>query len=466
MLWITIDRTQPVPLIRQIYQQIRSRILQGELSAGFRLPSTRRLAGELEVSRNVVIEAYELLLAEGYVTSVRGAGHYVAGDVLLPSTAELAAPYQPAPAAEAGQMGDVIDFRSGIPALDQFPRRIWAQIVQQICRDESSLALGYDRPEGRWELRQAVCTYLLRTRGIRCQPHQIIITSGATQALTLIGKVLLSPGSEVLIEDPITCDIQTIFTEAGGTLIPISVDESGMQTADLPADGSPRFLFVTPSHQFPLGGTMPIQRRIQLIQYARSHDCYIVEDDYDSEFRYEGAPVSAIKELDSERVIYIGTYSKTLSPMLRLGYLVLPEKLVTRYKQAKWFTDLHTPSLDQLTLARFIEQGHLDRHIARMKKLYRRRRTCLISALQDAFSDQVRILGESTGLHLVAQFPGFNFTLEQVEQILSVGVRIYPVEQHAIVRGKHPDKLIIGYANLTEEQIREGVQRLKTALAP
>lgn len=466
MLYLTIDRGYSLPLIRQLYTQLRSKILQGELIAGQKLPSTRKLSEELCISRNVILEAYEQLLAEGYIEGRRGSGYYVAAGMYLEQQArqeELSI----LPTGETeSRSSDIIDFRSGVPALEQFPRTVWGKIVRRVCQEAPLSALGYDRPEGRLELRQILSRYLYRTRGVHCDPEQIVMTSGATQALTLIAKVLLKPGSRVLIEDPITHDIQTIFSAAGASLYPVPVDASGLQVDQLPDPAAchPRFVFVTPSHQFPLGGTLPIQRRIQLIQYAREADCYIVEDDYDSEFRYDSPPISSLQGLDDQRVIYVGSFSKILSPGLRLGYLVLPPDLVQRYQEAKWFSDLHTPSLDQLALGLFIEEGHLEKYVNRVKKLYKKRRKCLVDALHEAFADRVSIWGASAGLHIVAAFPGIRFTPTLLAQIKDIGVRLYPVEDHTIAPSQHEDKVILGYGNLSEAEILAGVVKLKDVL--
>ncbi|CAM3413748.1 PLP-dependent aminotransferase family protein [Brevibacillus invocatus] len=466
LLYLTIDRDSPLPLIRQLYTQLRSKILQGELKAGQKLPSTRQAARELCISRNVVIEAFDQLLAEGYIESKQGSGFYVVPDMYLEQQARQEEawliPENDLPAAPS-----LIDFRSGVPALDFFPRTVWGRMVQRVCHEAPLSALGYNRPEGRLELRQILSRYLYRTRGVQCEPEQIVMTSGATQALTLIAKVLLTTNSQVVMEDPITQDIQTIFSSAGASLIPVPTDEAGMMTDLLPDPEQvrPSFVFVTPSHQFPLGGTLPIQRRIQLIQYARQANCYIVEDDYDSEFRYDSPPISSLQGLAAERVIYVGSFSKILSPGLRLGYLVLPPELVHRYQEAKWFTDLHTPSLDQLALGLFIEDGHLEKYLNRVKKLYKKRRKCLSDALTQAFSNKVSIWGASAGLHVVAAFAGVRFTPALLKELEDCGVRLYPVSDHTIQKDKHTEKLIIGYGNLSEEQIMEGVDRLQKGLA-
>src|SRR5258708_11639517 len=391
MLWIAVDRSQDTSLIRQVYDQVRLRITRGDLQAGEHLPSTRQLAADLHVSRIVILEAYDQLLAEGYIESRQGSGTYVAEGTYLESVQREQLPLVHTVAGARRENNSIIDFRSGLPALDLFPRKLWGHLAQKVCAESSPAVFGYNHPEGCAELRIALARYLAKTRGVRCQPDQLVITSGAAQAFSLVARLLLSPGGEILIEDPVTYELQVIFSAAGSTLYPIPVDAHGMQTDHLPLGQRPGFVFVTPSHQFPLGGILPIQRRIQLMQFARTSGCYIVEDDYDSEFRYSGTPVSSLQELEPDRVIYVGTLSKSLSPALRLGYAVLPPPLIEQYRRLKRLTDLHSPVLEQLILARFIEEGHLERHIMKMKRIYRKRREALIAALTATFHGYIQI---------------------------------------------------------------------------
>lgn len=464
MFWIPIERSSPTPLIRQVYEHIRAQILCGTLQGGTQLPSTRELAENLHLSRNVVLEAYDQLLAEGYLESRAGSGTYVAHglhfekehsgpDVLLaPSVTSFP------------RENPLIDFRSGLPALDLFPRKQWSQLAQQVYATVEPALFGYDNPEGRPELRTALARYLQRTRGVSCQPAQILILSGASQAFSLLNRLLLSSSDALVIEDPVNYEVQLILSSSGAQLVPVPVDERGMQTDLLPLTRRPRGILVTPSHQFPQGGILPIQRRLQLLQFARTVDCYLVEDDYDSEFRYVGHPISSLQGLCPERVIYIGTLSKILSPALRLGYLVLPLELVERARSIKRSLDLHSPSLDQLILAQFIQTGHLERHILRMKRVYQRRRNVLIAQLRQHFSDQVDILGDATGLHLVARFPRVIFTPETITTLEQTGVRVYPVEQHTIVKGQHQHDIILGYSHLSPAQIEQGIGRIKLTI--
>ncbi|MGG2091792.1 PLP-dependent aminotransferase family protein [Bacillus sp. S13(2024)] len=465
MLWISIDRSLDIPLIRQVYHQIRERILNGELQSGEKLPSTRELSSELNVSRNVILEAYDQLFSEGFLVARQGSGTFIAEGTYLEQHKKSPLFDSLSWCEKTNQDSNIINFRSGIPALDLFPRKAWAKLSHTIWNETSPSTFGYDIPEGRPELREVLSRYLLKTRGVFCHPEQLVITSGATQALTLVSKLLLSTGDEVLVEDPITNDIQTIFKTSGALLYPIPVDDNGMDTSLLPLNKNPKFIFITPSHQFPLGGTLPIQRRVQLINYSRKINCYLVEDDYDSEFRYEGSPVSSLQGLDPERVLYIGSFSKILSPALRMGYLVLPSHLIEKCRRLKWFSDLHTPSLDQLVLAKFIAEGYLERHIIKMKKIYKNRRDFLIHQLKSAFSNKINIFGYSTGLHLIVEFNHFQSTKESLAEIQQLGVKVYPVEDHAIEKGKHHNRIILGYGHLTNEEIKEGVSRLHRAIS-
>ncbi|ABR47733.1 putative transcriptional regulator, GntR family [Alkaliphilus metalliredigens QYMF] len=464
MLWISIDRTLNISLKKQVYEQIRKLILHGELEAGKRLPATRQLASQLGISRNVVIEAYEQLFAEGFIEGQQGSGTFVAqGAFLAQGVKEENLLLFDLQEENEGEK-DVIDFRSGIPALDLFPRKDWGRLTKEVCMEAPKSAFGYDHPEGRFELRHVLAGYLRRTRGVVFHPNQLVITSGATQALSLITQLLLSPQDRVIIEDPITHEIQTIFTSTGAVLNPIPVDEHGLRTDLIPSNKKPSFVFVTPSHQFPLGGILPIQRRIQLIEFARSANCYIVEDDYDSEFRYDGEPISSLQGLDPDKVIYIGTFSKILSPALRLGYVILPPSLTEQCKNIKWFHDLHTPSLNQMVLGRFIETGYLEHHISKMRKIYKKRREVLRNCLINQFGQSVKITGDSTGLHLIAEFANIEFTPRIIEQINKQKVKVYPVGLHTIQKKRHLNKIILGYGNLKEEEITEGICRLKCVL--
>ncbi len=484
-MWLSLDRSAKTPLIRQLYLGLRQQILQGNLAAGTKLPATRALATQLHVSRNVVLEAYEQLVAEGYLEGRPGAGTYVAAGAtwsrfcqselvqseLVQSElalSELALSERvPLPAPSSGVNPDdsvlPIDFRSGIPALDQFPRKRWGQIARQVCLETTPTSFSYGSPAGQMELRTVLAAYLQRTRGVVCQPDQIVITAGAAQAFGLVVKLLAGPGDRVALEDPGPLEVRQIFRAAGVELQPVPVDQRGLQTQYLSCLPSPRFVLVTPSHQFPLGSLLTIQRRIELLDFARISGCLIVEDDYDSEFRFEGTPVGAMQGLDPERVIYIGTFSKILSPALRLGYLVLPPAYVQDCLKLKWLSDLHNSALDQLTLARFIQSGQFDRHVEQMRQLYRQRRNALRQALQDQFGERVTISGDSTGLHLIAGFAGIAFTAPLLQKLQQV--KIYPVSAYAADPSQFQEQIILGYGNLTIPEIQAGIAVLAQTLS-
>ncbi|MDQ6423613.1 PLP-dependent aminotransferase family protein [Paenibacillus sp. LHD-117] len=467
MLWFPVDRASSISLTIQVYEQVRRRILQNELNEGERLPSSRELASSVGVSRNIVLEVYDRLLAEGYLEVRPQSGTYVAaGSHILSEAAQdrlgeaVAAIGRPSP------LVDTIDFRAAHPAADYFPRAVWGRLAREVCMDTPERAFGYAKPEGTAELRHVLARYLLQARGVRCHPDQIVVTSGATQALHLVTELLAKDKqARIAVEDPVTDEMRTIFSYAGADLLPVPVDDKGILPEKLPELDRPDFVFVIPSHQFPLGGTLPIQRRIQLIEYARRMDCCIVEDDYDSEFTYEGVPVHSLQGLDPERVIYVGTFSKILSPALRIGYAVLPVRYVEAYRRLKWFADRHTSTLEQLILARFMEEGYFDRHIRRMRKIYRKRRETLVSGLRKHLPE-AHILGESAGMHLVVEFSDIRFTDKLMERIRVEGVQVYAVEHYVLVKGRHEHQIVMGYGGLPPEAILEGVARLAKAIRP
>jgi len=463
MLFIVIDKERKRSITSQIYAQLRKKILCGELKSGERLPSTRALSKDLEVSRNTVLTAFDMLVSEGYARSAPGSGIYVSRAAELPPPKPLRADYSAASLSSERLPANTINFDSGIPALQLFPRNKWNRAVSRAFLEAPASALGYDDPQGRPELRQTLAAWLERSRGIRCDPEQIVVTSGAKQGLTLVAKCLLDRNGEAYLEDPSNCNVRQIFSYHTNRITPIPVDRSGIVTDALPRSGAPKLLFTTPSHQFPMGGILPVQRRLELVRFARGSGCYLVEDDYDSEFRYDGIPLSSLFELDGSRVIYVGTFSKVLFPSLRLGYLVLPYPLVGQFVEWKRLADHHSNSINQLALNSFIESGELERHISRMKKIYNRRRCALLSLLEECFPGQVSVFGEAAGMHIVAGFQGVTFTPELVRRIREEGVYIVPVAKHSALDG-HADQVILGYAQLDPAKMKEGLLKLKQCL--
>ncbi len=461
MLYISIDKTRKRSYAEQIYESLREKILSGELSAGEVLPSTRDLSRELSIARNTVLTAYDRLVSEGAVTSIAGSGFFVSPGAKNGPRRNLIGDQQTASLTDYVISEDAINFDSGLPALALFPREKWNRVVSRAFLDAPVSALGYDDPQGRPELRRVLCGYLKKTRGITCTPEQVIVTSGAKQGLTLAAKCLLSSESEVWMENPSNANVKQIFSYHTDKIVPFEVDSQGIRPETFPQDGTPDLIFVTPSNQFPMGGILPLQRRIALVEFARKNGAYLLEDDYDSTFTYEGQPANSLFELDPDRVIYVGTFSKVLFPSLRLGYLVVPERFVPRMRELKRLSDHHSNSVYQLGLMRFMESGEVERHIRRMKKVYRTRRDSLLELLRTYFGERVIIYGGGAGMHVVAEFEGVIFSEEVIQKLLKAGVYVVPVERHSLIEGKHGSQIILGYAGLKKEDMIRGLDILK-----
>lgn len=468
-MWLPLDADSALPLGRQLYERLKQMILDGELAAEARLPSSRTLAVELGVSRNTVLDAYDQLSAEGYLETRHGSGTRVAPGIVSGRGESRADSLTLAMAPPLGVTlpPGMVSFRSGIPALDAFPREEWAKTYQRACERLPHDALRYSTPAGVMALREAVAGYLYRTRGIRCHPERVMITSGATQGLRILARLLRRRGQRVLAEDPVHAGLREVLEVTGLCVEGVPVDDRGMDTGLLPSAEDARrsgvaFVYVTPSHQYPMGGILPVQRRQALVRFARDAGCLIVEDDYDGEFRHEGAPVGSLHELAPESVVYLGSFSKILAPALRLGFAILPAGLLADWHNEKLYTDVHTDALSQYALASFIESGALERHIWRMKKLYRRRRTFLVRALMQSFGDAVGICGHATGLHLVAAFQGVRFDDNVMRKLAQGGVEATPVRAYALKKGEdHANELILGYSHLSEVEMEKGVMVLR-----
>ncbi|MFV0423592.1 PLP-dependent aminotransferase family protein [Oleidesulfovibrio sp.] len=470
-MWITLDHDSKATLSRQIYRQVKAQILTGELRAGKKLPSSRALAKDLSVARNTVMEAYDQLLAEGYLVARHGSGTIVAEGIRpIQRTQHQESNHQQKPQLPMAAAQPVISFRSGIPALDAFPAKEWGRLYQRTCEALPPEALRYCAPAGVRQLREAITAYLLRIRGIRVSPERIMVTSGATQALLLISKLLYKPDSTVVVEDPVHSGLTAVISKAGYTVRSIRADNRGLDTSQLQRLShqetvSTAFAYVTPSHQYPLGGILPVQRRQELIRFAQAAGCFIVEDDYDSEFRYEGAPVSSLYELAPDTVIYVGSFSKIMAPALRLGFAIIPGSMIDVWQPEKMYMDVHTDALSQHTLAAFINSGGLERHIWKMKKLYSHKRAHLIACLTEQFGPDYDIEGQATGLHLVAGFPQVNFSDKLIAALHSRGVQVTPVEKHSLLQdGTHKHKIILGYSHLSDTDIAKGVGLLRNTL--
>lgn len=466
-MWITIEReNNGVSLSRQIYDKIRTMIFNGELAAGQKLPSSRALSQQLGVSRNTVLEVYNQMIAEGYLEAFHGSGTVVAEGLKCETLPDRRICGKRG-AREEENGGIAFDFSTGVPALKLFPQKEWGRLYQNICSSLPSTAYGYCSESGVWKLRESIAEYLFRSRGITCDPEHIMITSGSTQGLSLISNLLKKDRKKVFIEEPSHPGLRSVITSAGCPIEPIPTDNQGIHTGSMRPGQDVSFIYTTPSHQYPLGSILSIRRRLSLIRYAEENNCYIVEDDYDSEFRYEGQPVSSLYELNPERVIYIGSFSKILSPAIRLGFMILPDKLLSPCRTLKTYSDVHTDALTQYTLAEFIRSGQLERHIWKMKKYYSRNRNHMLQELTGQFPGEFEILGHATGLHLVAKFHHVRFTEQLVGEIARQGVRVYPVEDYLLnKRGLHSQEILMGYSSQTLSDITEGIRILKNVIRP
>jgi GntR family transcriptional regulator/MocR family aminotransferase len=420
---ISVDRDSPTPLYQQLCDAFRRAIVERRLHGGQRVPATRSLARELGISRIPVLTAFEQLLAEGYFESRIGSGTFVSCS--LPGHADSLRSSdgggkrrRPGPRATARRarsppggaqtepwLGGFGAFRMSEPALDHFPFGPWSRLVARHARDARRNALNYGSSLGHLPLRRALAAHLSAARGVRCDAGQILIVSGSQQALSIAARVLLDPGEAVWVEEPGYAGARNALAAAGARLVPVPVDHEGLNVAaGRRVCPRARAAYVTPSHQYPLGATMSATRRLQLLDWAQATGAWVIEDDYDSEYRYDSQPIAALQGLDRDaRVVYVGTFSKVLFPALRVGYLVVPPDLVERFSALRRSLDICPPTATAAALAEFIAQGHFARHLRRTAALYRERRSVLIEALHDAFGTRLKILGAEAGMHLVAR---------------------------------------------------------------
>ena len=474
------------PAYQRLADAIRDGILEGRFRPGERLPPTRALARDLSLARNTVLEAYEQLIAEGYLSARHGSGTFVAPE--LPDRAFRAQPLTfdhalepgvgPPGLASFGQRvleGEVpgqmredrsrysaYEFRYGTPSFDEFPMDAWRTLTKRVLDYPPQALLGYGPTEGLKDLRESLSRYLQRSRGVRCDAGQVLVVNGSQQALDLAARVLVEPGDIVAVEEPGYPGARAVFQAAGAKLVPVPVDSEGIRVGDLP-EGA-KLAYVTPSHQFPTGAVMSAARRLELLEWAARTGAYIVEDDYDSEFRYEGRPLAALQGLDEAgRVIYTGTLSKVLLPALRLGYMVAPPALQPAITGAKWLTDRHVALLYQAVLALFIDEGHFERHLRRMRKVYERRRAVLLEAFGRHFGDAALITGTESGMHVLVNLAGVRDPEEFVLKARERNVGVYPARPYYLTEPPPGATFVMGYSSVTEDGIREGIALLAEA---
>ena len=472
---------------RHVYDLLRFQIADGTLAAGAQVPSTRALAADLGVSRTTVTAAYEQLAAEGFLVTSPGRVARVASPLAARARSDTKLKRRTGTAPTLSAFGrrvaaiDMpglapaepcrIDFLYGAVASRDFPALAWRRAYQaELLRHQRRLY--YAAPEGDALLRRSLQGYLRRARGLTCDAEQILVVHGSQQAIDLCARLLLNPGDTFAFEEPGYLMARRCFEATGAEALAIPVDTQGLDTARLPKDEHVRLAYVTPSHQFPLGGVLPIGRRLELLRWARTHRAWVIEDDYDGEFRYGQRPIDALQSIDSDgRVIYIGTFSKALSPQLRLGYLVLPAELVPVFRQAKRLADRHAPVLEQRVLASLIDSGAYERHVRRTRREHERRRAALLDAIARHLPASATVAGTAAGLHIVLWLPflGPHDEPVLVAAVRSKGVGIYMVSplfarppSHAQPR---PAGLILGYASLSVEEIDQGIRLLAAAIA-
>jgi len=453
-LLVQLEREAPVPLRLQLERELRRAIQTGRLESGTLLPSTRALADDLDLSRGVVVEAYEQLLAEGYIVAQHGSATRVASrrtilDASSKSETAVAAPRY--------------DFRPGLPDLSLFPRRTWLSSMRRALASAPDAAFDYPDPRGVEEARIALATYLNRARATVARADRIVFTNGSQQGIGLVCRVLRERGvRRVAVEDPGHADQCTDIHAAGLETPRIPVDADGLQVDRLARIDAGAVL-VTPAHQYPTGAVLAPERRAALLEWAERRGAFLIEDDYDAEYRYDREPVGALQGLGSDRVIYVGSASKVLSPALRLGWMIVPNELMPEVTHKKLHTDRGSSALEQLAFADFVTRGHFDRHLRRTRQIYRRRRDALVAALHEHLPD-VRIHGVAAGLHLLIDLPREMDEQRVIAEAERRSIRVYGAAAYRAKPRGAPPALLIGYGALQESRIEEAVAQLARAL--
>lgn len=477
---ITVDRKARSPLHRQIYDGYRAAIMSGTLRPGQRIPSTRGLASELGISRIPVLTAYAQLLAEGYFQSQVGTG----------TTVSLSLPDQTVPAdlqrsrhggrstpPSLARRSAVLDsmqssawrrgqgaFSVGQVAFDEFPFQVWNSLLTRHSRNATAKSLDYGDPMGLESLREALGIYLRTARGVHCEADRIMIVGGSQQALDICARSLLDSGSRVWMEEPGYRFARSVFALNDCRVVPVPVDHEGLNVvAGVKRYRHAKAVLVTPSHQYPLGVTMSASRRLQLLEWAERSRAWILEDDYDSDYRYENMPISSLQGLDrSSLVVYIGTFSKVLFPSLRLGYIVIPGELVRRFRAVRLATDIGPATFHQAVLADFIHEGHFSRHIRRMRAVYRERRDALLTNLRHAFGPGLEVTGEQAGMHLCLILKGID-DREIAQRAADANLWLVPLSSS--YSGKASQQgFILGFGSTSAQQMPNAVRKLRSVL--
>src|SRR6202453_1985688 len=475
---IALDSRARTPMYQQLYEWFRRAILQGQLRPGQRVPSTRNLAAELKISRIPVSSAYEQLGAEGYLETFVGAGTCVVrsipGDALEPAFGKMQDASRRVSKSKAPRLvsrraalmhlpaqtwsNKLVAFRVNLPALEHFPSGVWSTLVNRHARRPTRQSMAYGDAMGYMPLREAIAEYLGAARAVRCKQSQILLTTGSQQCLQLSAQVLLDANAPVWIEEPGYPGARQALIMAGAQLVPVPVDHEGLNVAEgIRRAGGAHAVFITPSHQDPLGVTMTATRRMQLLNWAARSGAWIIEDDYDSEYRFGGRPIPSLQGLDTgERVIYVGTFSKVMFPALRLGYMVVPEDLVDAFSAVREATAQFSSTLYQAVMTDFIREGHFARHIRKMRMLYLERRTALVEGIRSQMSGKLEVIGTEAGMHLVAMLPAGVSDVALSKKAGEMGIAAMPLSACYLkppVRGG----VILGYGGTDERPIRDGL---------
>jgi GntR family transcriptional regulator / MocR family aminotransferase len=453
----------------EIYRQLRQAIFEGRLRAGERLPPTRELARRLSVARTTVTTAYDRLADEGYVTSRVGAGTFVSDHIEADASrvGPAAGALRPRPLWATiplptgfGQPAK-FDFRVGLPDAGLFPYQTWRRLLGREL-DAAAAGMGvYADPAGHHGLRLAIARHLGVARAVQATADDVVVTSGTQQAVDIVARVLLEPGDQVAVEDPGYAPTRWLLAALGAKVAGVPVDDQGLVVDAIP-EGT-RLVYITPSHQYPLGMTMSLPRRLALLAWAKRHDAAIVEDDYDSEFRYGGRPIEPLQAMDmGERVVYVGSFSKTLLPSLRLGFVVAPASLREALRAAKFVTDWHTPLPAQAALARFIDEGWFAAHVRRMRGVYQERHRLVVDGLRRRFADHMEVIPSAVGLHVTAT--ARTLSAGQVDEVLlrasAAGVEVRALSGYG-PSTPGPPGLVVGYGAIPAERIPEGLRQLR-----
>jgi GntR family transcriptional regulator/MocR family aminotransferase len=468
-------------LARQLYQALRERILDGRLQSRTRLPASRDLASLLGISRNTVTRAFDQLYAEGYIEGRIGAGTYVAelSAATRPSAAPAIQAQSPATQSAALQLlqshhlspplsGAPRAFRVGVPAFALFPFETWARLSARFWRKPSLARLGYGDPAGDLHLRELIAAYLRNSRGLHCDPAQIVVTSGSQQAISLCAQLLVTPGARVALENPGYRAAGHALAIAGAQLCGVAVDDQGLDTAALERIEDCRLVYLTPSHQYPTGVTLSLERRLQLLEWAQRNDGLIIEDDYDGEYRYSGTPLAPLAALDRQgRVLYVGTFCKIAFPALRLGYLLLPPALAEAFARRRALDMRHSEIGTQAVMAEFIAAGHFQRHIRRMRSAARSRRDALLAGWPQNVPGCAPLPVVEAGLHLCVRVDSLAREHQLISAAAQVGVEISALSSYWLPDSSTPEDqragLVLGFAAVPEGQIDEALLALRRA---